>query len=66
MWVGSSGGLVDGVDESLVEVCSAVLVVCVGVVTTVALIADRFAATSPGFARLIELTEQQLRTFTAG
>jgi hypothetical protein len=33
--------------------------------TTIALIADRFAATSPGFARLTELTEQQLRNSTA-
>lgn len=33
--------------------------------TTVALITDRFAATSPAFARIAELAEQQLRTLTA-
>jgi DNA-binding transcriptional MerR regulator len=34
--------------------------------TTIALVTDRFATTSPAFARLIELAQQQLHTSAAG
>jgi hypothetical protein len=33
--------------------------------TTIALIADRFAAVSPAMGRLLELTEHEIRTWTA-